>query len=256
MITSIILEWENWGLCCGDDVCSTKLTVFKNKHSVIYEEFNGRDECLSRQEGFFESHYGDRFFWILDESLPALTEKRDYSVPVCDGSCWRLKLRHSDRTITQIKGTVEYPPNGKRLEREMLQLCEAAHITTPQMFGCDGVSFTAASQFLNKWIKIFDEVPPTANYQFEEEFGNECLALGFEMDCGKAFEAAFSNERVLYDLREFRSVIGQVDDAELLGSAIISKWRAITHWSYGESGFSEENKPWFLLALNRLRELI
>lgn len=256
MITTIILEWENWGLCSGDDICSTKLIVSKNKRSIVYEEFNGRNECIAKQEGTFESMYGDRFFWILDESFPLLSEKADYSVPVCDGFCWRLKLRHSDRTITKINGTVEYPPNGKRIERELLQLCDAARIHSPQMFGCDGVSYTAATQFLDKWMHIFNEVPPTANYQFEEEFGTECLALGFEMDCGKAFEAAFSNERVLYDLQEFRNVINQVDDAELLGSAIISKWRAITHWSYCDSGFSDENKTWFLLAFNRLRELI
>lgn len=85
--------------------------------------------------------------------------------------------------------------------------------------------------------------------------GKDCFAPGFEMDCGKAFERAYHSERFLYSLGDFTTIIKDVSDAELLGSAIFSNWRRITYWSY-ESGFATENKVWFLVALNRLKELL
>ena len=109
--------------------------------------------------------------------------------------------------------------------------------------------------FIDKWLKIFTEVPQNADFLFEEEMGNDCLALGFKMDCGKAFEREYQNERLLYSLSDFSSVINDVTDVKLLGSAIFSNWRRITHWSY-ESGLTEKNKAWFLMALTRLKELV
>ena len=255
MITSLVLEWYDWSCHCVDDVSWTRMTVYRNKNRIIYEEFDGRDNPVNKQEGSYPKHYGDRFFWILEESNEALTRKQDYSVEVCDGSCWKLKIRHSGNKLQKLNGTVEYPPHGKRIERELIQLCEEAGIFEPYLFGCSGIALHDACEFVDKWLKIFTEVPRNADFLFEEEMGNDCFALGFEMDCGKAFEREYQNERLLYSLADFTAVINDVTDEDLLGSAIFSNWRRITHWSY-ESGFTAENKAWFLMALNRLKELV
>lgn len=252
MITSLILEWYDWSCHCVNEVSWTRLTVYRNKNRIVYEEFDGHDDILKKQEGNCSC---DRFFWILEESHAGLTRKQDYSVEVCDGSCWKLKLRHSGNKLEKINGTVEYPPHGKRIERELIRLCEEAGIYEPYLFGCNGIALHDAREFVEKWLKIFTEVPRNADFLFEEEMGNDCFALGFEMDCGHSFDCEYSKGEPLNRVDTLTEVINDVDDVELLGSAIFSNWRGITHWSY-ESGFSAENKAWFLMALNRLNELV
>lgn len=255
MITSFILEWYDWSCHCVDDVSWTRLTVYRNKALIVYEEFDGRDSILKKQEEKCPKHLADRFFWILEESNSAMTRKLDYSVEVCDGSCWKLKIRHSGNKIQKLNGTVEYPPHGKRIERELIRLCEEAGIYEPYLFGCSGIALHDAREFVNKWLKIFTEVPQNADFLFEEEMGNDCFALGFEMDCGHSFDREYSKGEPLNRVETLAAVIEDVDDEELLGSAIFSNWRGITHWSY-ESGFTAENKAWFLMALTRLKELL
>ena len=255
MITSFILEWYDWSCHCVDDVSWTRLTVYRNKTLIVYEEFDGRDNILKKQEEKFPKHLADRFFWILEESNSAMTRKLDYSVEVCDGSCWKLKIRHSGNKLQKLNGTVEYPPHGKRIERELIRLCEEAGIYEPYLFGCSGIALHDAREFVNKWLKIFTEVPQNADFLFEEEMGNDCFALGFEMDCGHSFDREYSKGEPLNRVETLAAVIEDVDDEELLGSAIFSNWRGITHWSY-ESGFTAENKAWFLMALTRLNELL
>ena len=108
--------------------------------------------------------------------------------------------------------------------------------------------------FADKWLKIFTDVPPDADRLFEEEFGADCEKLEFVMDLGRSFDRAYSKGEQLNIPEALAEVINEVDNVELLGSAIFSNWRAITHWGY-ESGFSERNKSWFLMALTRLNEL-
>lgn len=255
MITSIELQWFDCTCHCVDDLSRSKITVYRNGTRIVYEEFDGRENILLKREGFFSKSYGDRFFYILEETNEAMTRKLDYNVDVCDGSCWKMKIRHSNNKVQKINGTVEYPPHGKRIERELIRLCEEANIFEPQLFGCTNISFHATKEFADKWISIFSEPPQRADYIFQEYMGNDCFALGFVMDCGHSFDKAYSRGTPLSDADELAVIINTVTDIELLGNAIFSKWRAITHWSY-ESGFTDENKSWFLLALNRLKELI
>lgn len=51
--------------------------------------------------------------------------------------------------------------------------------------------------FVDKWLGIFTEVPPDANRKFEKQMGEDCFSIGFEMNCGKAFERTYKNERPL-----------------------------------------------------------
>lgn len=108
--------------------------------------------------------------------------------------------------------------------------------------------------FAMRWSKKYRS-SETKEYEVEEGFADECFALGFEMDCGNAFETEFPGTNAFSDYEALDKIIGQVQDVSLLGSAIFSKWRYITHWSFGEQLLSPQNRPWFILAFGRLASL-
>lgn len=254
MITSLELEWFNCSCHCVYETSRTKIRIYKSTRRVIYEEFDGTERVLLKQEGRFDKVRGNRFFHILNEINDLITRQADYSIDVCDGFCWKIKFRHSNNKIQSLNGTIEYPPHGKRIERELLLLCEEANISNPTLFGCEA-SWHLIKEFTDKWLSIFKAPPPEANWLFEEFMGNDCWAVGFEMDCGRSFIDAYSTDEALNTSEALSKIINKIDDVELLGSAIFSKWRSITHWSY-ESGFTDENKAWFITALERLDKLI
>ena len=74
------------------------------------------------------------------------------------------------------------------------------------------------------------------------------------MDCGHAFEEKF--EKAVYDARALDTIIENVNDISLLGSAIYSRWRYFNHLAYDAAEIlSMPNRSWFIIALNRLAEL-
>lgn len=84
------------------------------------------------------------------------------------------------------------------------------------------------------------------------EFSDDCRALGFEMDCGEAFEDAYP--RCFRSAEVTERVISRCEDVSLLGSALHSGWRYYNHWnSFG--GFEPDERAWFGVLLRRLAEL-
>lgn len=108
--------------------------------------------------------------------------------------------------------------------------------------------------FAIKWCyKFRDE---TINYieLIDHYMADECVEIGFEMDCGHGFEDIYGN--AVYDCVELNKVIDDIKDIKLLGSAIYSRWRYFNHWAYhGEEILEAKNRSWFLLALSRLATL-
>lgn len=87
-------------------------------------------------------------------------------------------------------------------------------------------------------------------------FADECFALGFQMDCGESFIAAYPDLNVFSDYRELDKIIDSVEDIQLLGSAIFSKWRYFNHWAGNREEITlTENRGWFITALGRLELL-
>ena len=108
--------------------------------------------------------------------------------------------------------------------------------------------------FAEKYLKLYIS-KETVGHQVEEGFAEECQSLGFEMDCGKAFTDAFPNEHPFENVERLNAVINNVVDIPLLGSAIFSKWRQITHWDWCGDLLSDENRAWFIVAFQRLMDL-
>jgi hypothetical protein len=111
--------------------------------------------------------------------------------------------------------------------------------------------------FAVKWLDKFHNAD-TIDIEITDDlsFADDCKSYGFKMDCGESFIEAFQDKNVFNDSKELEKVIDTINDVQLLGSAIFSKWRYYNHWSGpGESILSERNKAWFVIALERLRSL-
>lgn len=108
--------------------------------------------------------------------------------------------------------------------------------------------------FAIKWSGKFQDTELNYLEFVEPMMGEEMRSLGFKMDSGSAFTSAYGN--AINDEKELRKIIACVDDVDLLGSAIYSKWRYFNHWAYsGAEILENHNRMWFILALNRLAEI-
>ena len=86
--------------------------------------------------------------------------------------------------------------------------------------------------FTVKWCDKFRDQNINYIELVDHWMADDCVALGFEMDCGHAFS---------------------VTDIPLLGSAIYSQWRYFNHWAYDAAEIlAPQNRAWFILALGRL----
>ena len=74
------------------------------------------------------------------------------------------------------------------------------------------------------------------------------------MNCGYAFEDRYGDAFRNPDALE--KVIDSIDDIQLLGSALFSKWRYYNHWAMGESIRAEESMRWFNMIIKRMMELV
>lgn len=108
--------------------------------------------------------------------------------------------------------------------------------------------------FAVKWCDKFKDQNINHIELVDHCMADECAALGFEMDCGNAFERVYGN--AMYNCDDLDKVIDNITDIPLLGSAIYSRWRYFNHWAYdGEEILKPQNRSWFILALNRLASL-
>lgn len=109
-------------------------------------------------------------------------------------------------------------------------------------------------EFAVKWYDKFQD--PNINYMelVDHYMADDCVALGFEMDCGHAFSEKYGSAASNFE--DLERIVGQITDISLLGSAIYSQWRYFNHWAYSGAEILEpQNRAWFKIALSRLDEL-
>ena len=105
--------------------------------------------------------------------------------------------------------------------------------------------------FALKWIDKFRDQKINYIELVDHYMGDDCAALGFEMDCGHAFEEVYG--AAVHNARALNKIIDDVTDVSLLGSAIYSRWRYFNHWAFDAADIlSPENRSWFIVALGRL----
>ena len=136
-ITSFSIKWYTCGLCCGLDKVREKTTVYLRKNLIKIEKFNGLDELLSKEEYFVLRDNINNFFDYINKIDLNNEFEKDYTVMVCDGSRWEIRLRYSDKTVKLIKGTVEKPEKGREIEKKIKDmLLNVKCIEMPILFGC------------------------------------------------------------------------------------------------------------------------
>ena len=109
-------------------------------------------------------------------------------------------------------------------------------------------------EFACKWLDKFNN--PEVDYieLVDRFFAEDCRKLGFEMDCGIAFNNKYKGAFNHTDL--LRKIINEITDISLIGSALYSQWRYYNHWAYdAEEILKPESKEWFIILLKQLKNL-
>lgn len=110
-------------------------------------------------------------------------------------------------------------------------------------------------RFAMVWLALMESHsvnPEVERFFAGNVFGDECLALGFDMDCGESLEKVVPGVSDLFKSQVFASHVAKLD-IQTLGNAIFSRWRRWTHWD--ECPLDEDGWAWFVVALKRLAKL-
>lgn len=106
--------------------------------------------------------------------------------------------------------------------------------------------------FAVKWLEKYRN-PDSMERDVIVGFLKECQSLGFVMDFGKSFAAAFPDSKGLADVTEFKNIVKRIHDIDLLGATIFSKWRIVSYWGNPyEQLLEPQHRDWFIIALERL----
>lgn len=105
-----------------------------------------------------------------------------------------------------------------------------------------------AKEWQNRFLK-----GEAALHDFEEDFGNACIKLGFQMDCGEECNKQYP-ELMKNIGEEVHETVESISDLELLGSAVFSYWRYLTHWAWIYD-LNSDTCQWFAIVLGRIKDL-
>ena len=125
-ITSFIIDWYDCGLRCGDSMVHEKTTIYRNHRKIKIQQFNGHNVLLDESEYTVSTNGIEELFVLLEKMEAKNSWESDYRVKVCDGWNWEARICFADKTIKLVEGTVELPPNGKRIAKIIHTLLEDA----------------------------------------------------------------------------------------------------------------------------------
>lgn len=120
-LTSLKVINTSSGLCSADEIIKHVTSVYREGR-LRHQLFNGmqKEPIIDRE---YKVNKGDceKFFVFLDfvEDWDS-----DYSVEVCDGYYWVCYIRHSDKSVKVVRGTVEGPPQGEEIVEKIKSLVD------------------------------------------------------------------------------------------------------------------------------------
>ena len=134
-ITCFKLNWYDCGLCCVEGMVQEEVTIYRNNNLMVFKELNGYGVICSCEIIHIGRDNVTKFFDFLEKNCNEWGN--NYKVPVCDGSEWKVRMWHSSHKVKKVCGTVEYPPNGKKIEKYIRSFIEdAKSLAEPRLFGC------------------------------------------------------------------------------------------------------------------------
>lgn len=106
--------------------------------------------------------------------------------------------------------------------------------------------------FALKYFNLYND-PETEEREVIEGFGEQCFALGFEMDCGEKFIEKYAEE-AFHNCEKLANIIDTIDDIDVLASGIFSRWRYTTYWEGGSLLDDNDYRTrfWFWFAFCQL----
>ena len=123
-ITSIEITNRASGPFCVVDIVVETLKIYRSG-TIKYLQYNGLSEKPVKVFDYkIMKAEMNTFFDRLVSDIKVQNWEEDYSIPVCDGWSWKLKIRHSNNTVKKVKGTVEPPPRGKLLKTIIYKLID------------------------------------------------------------------------------------------------------------------------------------
>ena len=108
-ITGCSITWDDCGLGHAEDIRRVVTRILQTEIQVRF--YNGYGHLISGRIWPVSEHQKHEIFNLLDACSQEW--KDDYSVEVCDGYCWELKIYSKRRCFRRIKGTVDPPPQGQ-----------------------------------------------------------------------------------------------------------------------------------------------
>lgn len=84
----------------------------------------------------------------------------------------------------------------------------------------------------------------------ELDWARRFSELGNEMDAGRSFEEVYG--LALGDVCGLEGSLDRIDDEHVLGNAVVSECRYLTHWA---TGSDPDGYKWLGIALRRLAEI-
>ncbi len=233
--------------------CCTTSGYLLYSDGRVYSVHGGRPEdgCRYVLEGVHKALVEQveafiRENWNAIQKLPEETAR----VGCCDGSSQYYKFL-SKRSHGYMMSLSE---NG----REVLSLAKKID----HLFHYNGAQVlkTNIDDFVECWGDLMDEITNDRTrrkilfFLASSGFPRDCEALGFEMDCCKSFDRKYGSDFWEKHINDgYESFFALIDDYQVLGNTIYSRWRYYNHWAY--DAIAEFNAGWFKQAFKRLKEL-
>lgn len=134
-ITCFKLNWHDCGLCCAENAVQEEITIYRKDGCMVFRELNGYGVICSCEIIHIENGKVQKFFDFLEKTFDEW--ENEYTIEVCDGSAWKVRMWYDSHKIKKICGTVEYPPHGKKIEKYIRSfIVDGKSLIVPKMFGC------------------------------------------------------------------------------------------------------------------------
>lgn len=133
-ITCFKLNWYDSGMCGIENMVQEEVTVYRNKNYIVIKELNGYGVICSSEIIHIDNDKSQQFFEFLEEAGDKWSD--DYTVRVCDGSSWKIRMWYSSHKVKKVRGTVKYPPKGRKIEKYIRSLiADGKSDIVPILFG-------------------------------------------------------------------------------------------------------------------------
>lgn len=121
-IVSIEIKNKSNGIYNVDEIIAETFKIYRNG-KIKHMQYNGVTEKPVKKYHYkANAEIINKFFEALISVFKIQNWKADYSVEVCDGWSWSIKITYIDNSTKKVVGTVDLPPMGKQLKEEIFKL--------------------------------------------------------------------------------------------------------------------------------------